>query len=356
VCGKGGKRARIGEFNTMIGVARRIAALAAVLGAMAAGPATAAPFKLIISDLATPLVPNSVMDLAKSLGYFDREGVDVELVRVQQTPSAVAALQAGEGDMANIAVDATIQLVARKQIALKAVTSPNKSLPYLIAAKSVIASVPGLAGHSFGVGRIGSLDHSLSLNVLKTLGADPGKVDFVSLGQPDVRAKALAAGQIDATTVSIGVWLSLPDKGGLHVLVDPDDYYAAAPVVNKVNVVTDKVLQDKRDQVIAVTRALVRISRDFAAAPAKWVDAMAKARSDVAKADLQTLADNFKESWSINGGLSKSELAYTSDWLYATPDFKDLPKVPLSDWVDFSVLDAILAKDGTAPGFDAPTR
>ena len=48
------------------------------------------------------------MDLAVELGYFDREGVEVELVRVQQTPSAVAALQAGEGEMANISVDAAL--------------------------------------------------------------------------------------------------------------------------------------------------------------------------------------------------------------------------------------------------------
>lgn len=340
----------------MIAVWKSIAVVVAVAGALAAGLALAEPFRLVISDLTAPLVPNSVMDLARSLGYFEREGVDVELVRVQQTPSAVAALQSGEGDMANIAVDAAVQLVARKQIALKAVTSPNKSLPYLIASKEALAGVADLNGHAFGVGRIGSLDHALSVHVLSKLGADPARVDFVSLGQPNVRAQALGAGRIDATTVSIGVWLSLPDKKGLHVLVDADDYYAAAPVVNKVSVVTDKVLKEKRDQVTAVTRALMKISRDFAANPQKWVDAMAVARSDVARADLLTLAESFKQSWSINGGLSRDELAYTSDWLYATADFKDVPRVPLSEWVDFSILDAILARDGAAPGFDRPGR
>src|SRR6185312_12459460 len=186
--------------------------------------AMAAPFKLIISDLTTPLVPNSVMDLADRLGYFKREGVDVELVRVQQTPSAIAALRSGEGDMANIAVDAALQLVARGQVDLKAVASPNKSLPYLIAAKDKIAKPADLPGHSFGIGRIGSLDHSLTNKVFATLGVPADKIDFVAIGQPDVRAKALVAGQIDATTVSIGVWLAIPDKAGLHVVVSADDY------------------------------------------------------------------------------------------------------------------------------------
>lgn len=46
-------------------------------------PAWAEPFRLIVTDLEPPLVPNSIMDLALSLGYFEREGVEVELVRVQ---------------------------------------------------------------------------------------------------------------------------------------------------------------------------------------------------------------------------------------------------------------------------------
>ena len=61
-----------------------------------------APFRLIVTHLEPPLVPNSVMDLALELAYFEREGVSVELVRVQQTPSALAALQSGEEEMSNV--------------------------------------------------------------------------------------------------------------------------------------------------------------------------------------------------------------------------------------------------------------
>lgn len=341
----------------MTGTAHLVATAFAALAAFLVPHATfAEPFRLVITDLSAPLVPNSVMELAKTLGYFEREGVDVELVRVQQTPTAVAALRAGEGDMANVAVEATLLLVARKQLGVKAVVSPNKSLPFLIAAKQEIADPSALAGHSFGVGRIGSLDYSLSTKVVGALGAAVEKIDFVSIGQPNVRAQALAAGRIDATTMSIGVWLALPDKAGLGVLVSADDYYAMAPVVNKVNIVTDDVLKTRRDEVAAVVRALIRISRDFAAHPEQWVDAMATARPDISRTDLARLAENFRESWSINGGLSRTELEYTQDWLYATPDFAQLQNVPISDWVDFSIVDGILATEGTAPGFDEPTR
>lgn len=336
-------------------IARAALSAALVLACAIAGAASAAPFRLITTDLEPQLVPNSVMDFAESLGYFEREGVDVELVRVQQTPSAVAALQAGEGEMANISVDAALQLVARDQIELKAVVSPNKSLPFLIAGKESIAAMSDLAGRSFGVGRVGSLDHSLSSRVLASEGVDTGKVDFVAIGQPNVRAQALAAGQIDATTMSIGVWLAMPDKTGLHVLVNPDAYFAAAPVVNKVNVVPDSVLAERRDEVVKVVRALVKASRDFAENPQTWVDAMATARPDVDRATLDELGRQFAGSWSVNGGLNRDELEKTVEWQYQTPDFEGLRRVGLDEWVDLTVLGAILQDEGVAERSDAPS-
>src|SRR5690606_38134213 len=114
-------------------------------------------------------------------------------------------------------------------------------------------------------------------------------LQIVPLGQPDVRAQALAAGQIDATTVSIGVWSSLPDTTGLHVIVDTDAYYAAAPVVNKVNIVLAETLETRGEEVDAVVRALIRASRDVAADPSLWVAFMQEARPDVDVATLEML-------------------------------------------------------------------
>ena len=338
---------------------KRLTALLSAITAtllVSASMAAAEPFRLILTHLEPPLVPNSVMDLALELGYFEREGVDVELVRVQQTPSALASILANEGEMANASIDGVLRLLTQGVDSLLAVTSPNKSLPFLIASKSDIATPADLAGHSFGVGRIGSLDHSLSSKVLASEGVDMDSLEVVTLGQPSVRAQALAAGQIDATTMSIGVWLSIPDKTGLSVLIPQGAYYEAAPVVNKVNVVSADVLANRRDEVVAVVRALVKISRDFAADPNAWADAMASYGGNLTPQDMQMLAESFDGSWSINGGISRQELQYTQDWLFQTEDFKDLAPVALSEWVDFSVTDDVLAELDTAPGADQPTR
>jgi NitT/TauT family transport system substrate-binding protein len=329
------------------------AAAALLIGAPTA---SADPFRLILTHLEPPLVPNSVMDLALEKGYFAAEGVEVELVRVEQTPSALQALSAGEGEMANVSVDGLLQLVARGATDLKAVTSPNKSLPYIIAAKDDIQSIADLAGRSFGVGRIGSLDHSLSMRVLSAGGLDSSAFELLAIGQPNVRAQALVAGQVDATTMSIGVWMSIPDKTGYHILVDQKPYYEAVPVVNKVNVVTQNVLDTRGEEVEAVIRALIRISRDFAKDPNAWAAAMVPYAPNTDEAGLQALAATFGESWSVNGGMSASELQYTQDWLYSTEDFAGVTPVTLDQWVDFGPVDAALADLGTDASGDAPAR
>lgn len=318
-------------------------------------PAAAAPFRLILTHLEPPLVPNSVMDLALEKGYFDTEGVEVELVRVEQTPSALQALAAGEGEMANVSVDGLLLLVAQGATDLKAVTSPNKSLPYVIAAKDDIQTVADLAGRKFGVGRVGSLDHSLSMKVLASQGLDTNSLDLLAIGQPNVRAQSLIAGQIDATTMSVGVWMSIPDKTGNHILIDQEPYYAAAPVINKVNVVTQKVLDERADDVQGVIRALIKISRDFAADPNAWAAAMVPYAPNTDEGGLQALAASFAGSWSVNGGMNRGDLQYTQDWLYSTEDFASVTPVTLEQWVDFGPVDAVLADMGSVDG-DAAAR
>ena len=165
--------------KTMLKSLISAAALAAVLAFPGAGRVGAEPFRLIVTDLEVPLVPNSVMELADLEGYYERAGVDVELVRVQQTPLAMAALRSGEGEMANVALEALLQATAQGATDLRGVMSPNKSLPFLIAGRGDIDAVADLAGKRFGIGRIGSVDHLLSMKVLEAAGVDTSALELI---------------------------------------------------------------------------------------------------------------------------------------------------------------------------------
>ena len=315
--------------------------LALLLFAMPTLSAGAEPFRIIITEPETPLVPNSVIDLADQLGYYKKAGVDVELVRVKATPAAVAALRSGQGEMANIGLDIALQLIARDQMQLKGVISPDKALPFVIVGKKDIAGPKQLEGKIFGVGQVGSVDYVQSRMVLTKLGVDIDKLRFLPVGQPAIRAQALAAGQIDATAVTIGTWLTLPSQDGLRLVLDQADYYKAAPLITKLNVVTAETAKTRAKDVAAVVQAILAASRDFAKNPELWVDAMVKARPDIKREQLEVLAKAYANSWQVNGGLDETELEFTTDAFYKSDDFKDIPKrVDPNDWIDRSFIEA----------------
>jgi NitT/TauT family transport system substrate-binding protein len=318
--------------------------------------ADAEPFRIITTETEIPLVPNSVIDLAGRLGFYKQAGVEVELVRVQQTPSAVAALHSGQGQMANIGFDAALQLLARGQMKLKGVISPDKALPFLLVAKKEYTTPKQLEGKVFGVARLGSVDYTLSRLVLAKYGANPDTLQYLAIGQPAVRAASLVAGRIDATAISIGLWSGLPDKSGLTSIVDEGDFYKAAPFVTKLNVVTDDVAQTRARDVQGVVRGIMMASRAFAADPGIWVDAMEKARPDWKRADLAALAQAYRLSWAVNGGLNLSDLAFTTDMLYRDPEWSDLPRIAPTDWIDTHFIDAVLSESGTMPAIDPVGR
>jgi NitT/TauT family transport system substrate-binding protein len=335
---------------------RAAACLVALMLGASGGIAQAEPFHIIITETEIPLVPNSVIDLALRLGFYKQAGVDVELVRVQQTPSAVAALHSGQGQMANIGLDAALQLLARDQMKLKGVISPDKSLPFMIAARKDYATAQQLDGKIFGVARVGSVDYTLSRLVLAKYGVNPDKLRYLAVGQPAVRAASLVAGRIDATTVSIGIWAGLPDKSNITMVVDQPDFYKAAPYVTKLNVVTEEIARTRARDVQGVVRGIMLASRAFAADPKVWVDAMEKARPDQKRADLEELAQAYRLSWAVNGGLNLADVGFTTDMLYRDPEWSDLKHIAPKDWIDTRFIDAVLADSGTAPTLDLVGR
>src|SRR3982074_2374465 len=67
----------------------------------AAGSVPKDIIKLRIGTATTPppALPESTLWLARALGFFQKEGLDVEITEVQATPSVITAMRAGEVDV-----------------------------------------------------------------------------------------------------------------------------------------------------------------------------------------------------------------------------------------------------------------
>ena len=321
-----------------------------------AAPRQVLKLNLGLASKPAPALPNSVLWLAKDLGFYEREGLDVTLQELDGTPTVIAAMISGDLDVGNIGTDQLLKLAAQKSVDMRAVNSSDARQYFLIASKDSLSSVADLKGKSFGVAKVGSLDDTMSRLVLNAKNVKPSDLTFAGIGAPDARAQALVAGRIDATTMSLGTWVSIQHEKGVRMLVSADDYYDAAPINLKVNAASAKAIRDKPEQLRRFTAAVLKASRTFSEDQNAWADAMLKRRPDVKRDDLVELWPRFKTAWAANGLFNLAQYQKTSDFLYQTDDFKGVPTIPVSQWTDTQFVDSVLREIGVDSKLDPPGR
>src|SRR5206468_5863190 len=245
---------------------------------------------------------------------------------------------------------------ATKGLAMRAIHSTDTRLYFLIAARDTIKSANALQDKTFAVARIGSVDHTLSMIALKGLGVNTASLTAVAIGTPSTRAQALVAGRVDATTLSLATWVTIQKEPGVRVLVDHNTYYDTATVVEKVNAVTTKVMEDKPEHLRRFTAAIMKASRHFAENQDAWVEAMTKRRSDIDRKDVANLWNGFKTAWAVNGLMNLDAYKKSADFYYQAGTLEKAPRIEVGEWAETRFVDEVLKEIGVYAKFDSPGR
>ena len=309
-----------------------------------------------VDDTAFNVTTSSVFQLAGEWGFYAKYGLEVTFVALDGTPQAVAALQSGDVDAADISLDAAIRLTATGDMPLRGIVAVGTGSPFLIAARTDITTVADLVGRSYAIADNGSLDHSLTQAVLRGLGVDPAGPAYVAIGAPAVRVQALAAGQIDATTVSFGTYGSIEGTEGIHILVPSEEFSTFVPAVSKFIAVTPETATAKEEELQRFTLALIDAARELEANPARWVEAAAAARSDLKRETIERTSGFIANRWCINGCLDPAEIDASVAFVYANPDFAEVPVISAADVIDLRFTTRALATLGTAQGTGLDSR
>ncbi|QQR38525.1 ABC transporter substrate-binding protein [Devosia rhizoryzae] len=345
--------------KTMTGLLRGTATMltAAAIGLASAGNALAQPadvlelkLALAVADTQFNTTTSSIFQLAEQFGFYEKHGVKVTIVPLEGTPQAVAALNAGAVDIADISIDSALRLRAENDLPIRGFVAVARGTPFLIAAKSEIATVEDLAGRSYAIADNGSLDHTLTQAVLRSYGVEATGPDFVAIGAPDVRIQALAAGRIDATTVSYGTFLSIDNPPGIHVLVDPDDFSSRAPALSKFVAALDSTIETKNEALQRFTTALIDASRSMATEPERWVAAITEGRPDLSPENIKLTSDLVQTRWCVNGCVNPAELSKAVDFTYEGPDFADVKVISAQDISDQSFATKAIEELGAFEG------
>ncbi|MHA6728834.1 ABC transporter substrate-binding protein [Devosia sp. A369] len=329
----------------MMPLARATATLlsAATMTLLAGGQALGQPSDMLEIKLALGVIDAnfnptnaSVFKLAESFGFYEKHGVKVTIVALDGTPQAVAALNSGAVDIADITIDAAIRLRADNGLPVRGIVGVSMGGNFLMAAKTEIETIADLKGRAYAIADNGSLDHQLTRVVLRSFGMADTDPNFVAIGAPDVRVQALAAGRIDATTVSFGTYMSIVDVPGVHVLLDADEFSERGPALSKFVATLDSTIETKREALQRFTDALIDTSRAMADNPQRWIDAAVEARPDLEPDNIQTTSNLIATRWCVYGCMNAAQLEKSVAFVYDNPDFADVNVIRFEDVVDLS--------------------
>jgi NitT/TauT family transport system substrate-binding protein len=154
-----------------------------------------------------PIVDVAPIYLGKEKGFFEAQGLDVNLELAQGGAAIVPAVVSGEYEFGFSNVTSLLVGVS-KGVPVKAVGPGNFTTGEAgndfggvgVGADSGIADAAGLAGATVAVNTLNNIGDSTVRHVVEQAGGDPDAVQFVEMGFPDMPA-AVANGDVDAAWI-----------------------------------------------------------------------------------------------------------------------------------------------------------
>jgi len=154
-----------------------------------------------------PIVDVAPIYLGKQQGFFEEEGLSLELVPAQGGAAIVPAVTSGTMDFGFSNISSML-LAKSKGLDVKVVTSGAGSTGeegrdfggILVAKDSQLTSPADLAGKTVAVNTLNNINDTTVRASVRKAGGDPSTIKFVELAFPDMQA-ALERGQVDAIQV-----------------------------------------------------------------------------------------------------------------------------------------------------------
>jgi len=150
-----------------------------------------------------PVIAQSGLWIAKEVGFFKKQGIDVNVLFIGSGPTGTAAILSGEVDVGRIGGFAPIRAVLGGAKDLVIIGETSKYITASIVGKKEIAGVQDLKGKRLGIDRIGSNPDMYTIASLARFQIDRlPDLQYIQLGDIGQGVPALKAGVIDAVTTN----------------------------------------------------------------------------------------------------------------------------------------------------------
>ena len=185
------------------------------------------------------------MYIAMEAGYYERYGLDVELVFANH-PASTAMLTGGQADIGLVPLQRAMEMVRRDE-SFVVVGSPIKRWLFSLIAQPEIQDVADFRGKTLGVAQLGDATYIYGMNLLAEHDLFPSDVGIAVVGA-EGRVAALVGGLIDGTMLSPPSYFSLEEAGFNNVanIIDYDSIRAPAVLVVRKSTVENRPLMLRR--------------------------------------------------------------------------------------------------------------
>ena len=257
----------------------------------------AAPVKLRIAS--TRVFTYAPLLLAKELGYFQAEGLDVDMLETQSGVATASALLGGSVVAAGSGYIQPLQL-AEQGKSLKTLSGIEMASIYVFVASPKMnistdnpaAMAAALKGKRFGVASLGSTGDVIAQGVLAEQGLSSKDVTYVAIGTGATALAALKTGAVDAIITYEPDLATVLESGAGKIVLDlrktkTEKTYSRLPTTT-LQATSEWI--DKNPEIAAkIVRAVARANKTLREDAATSLGALVKIYPTVPKATLESI-------------------------------------------------------------------
>jgi NitT/TauT family transport system substrate-binding protein len=250
-----------------------------------------------------------INEIAKDRGYFDREGVQVEISHFESGSVNMKALLARSVEVADVESGLILCAVATGAD-LRIIGTHSQGLHFALDTRKDIPNLQGIYGHTFAISGIGGLPHLVLLALLERQNLDVNRIQLLTVGGTSARLSALMAGKVDSTLGEYSPKVEAdPNVHRLMVVSNELPLYMAQGLA-----VWGDTLETKKDALKRWQRGLIKATR-WAYDNKKEFIAAAGKHLPTSSEELGQIYDFYMVArvWAINGELDPKRVAYMQD-------------------------------------------
>ena len=261
--------------------------------------------------------------------FFKKEGLDVEVIRMNATISVAAVLN---GDIDYTMAFGSVIRSAIRGLPVKVVACLLDKSSHSLLAHPDFKSIPELRGKTLGVSTFGATADVVARLMFRHHGLDPDKeMKIVALGAGSARFASLKEKIVDVIVVSPPADAE-GKKMGFHILERAQDLFSFPNVGLGTSV---KKIKEKPEEVKKITKALIRANRYIRENREGTIQILA----DWGRTGREYAAASYDSSWGVfnlTGSIPEEGLRLVLD--LAKKDAKISREIPLAEVSDLTIL------------------